>query len=347
VVSELAERGHGVRVFHPDDARSRLDEEPVAEDWARRIYPHIRPIPFRLSALDLDAMLDGVDLVLVHEWSPDELVMRLGSHRTVQRSYRLLFHDTHDRSVTDPAALSALDLQKYDGVLVAGASVRDRYLKNRWAKRVWVWHEAADTRVFRPLSYAGPRRDLVWIGSFRQDERAAELEEFLIQPVERLQIAACVYGVGYEADALQRLQQAHVQYSGGLPDFRVPRVLARFHVTLHVPSRRHTDALPGVPSVGLFQALACGVPVVSALWRDTDGLFRAGTDHLEAHNGAQMDAHLRHILQDPGFAAELALRGRETLLSAHTCVHRVEELIRICRELGLGGEGGPRFRVAS
>ena len=37
------------------------------------------------ARLDLDRVLDGADLVLVHEWNEPELVARIGAHRKSQR----------------------------------------------------------------------------------------------------------------------------------------------------------------------------------------------------------------------------------------------------------------------
>jgi spore maturation protein CgeB len=51
-------------------------------------------------------------------------------------------------------------------VLAFGDVVRDLYLERGWAAARWTWHEAADTRVFRPLEPDGQRRDLVWIGNW-------------------------------------------------------------------------------------------------------------------------------------------------------------------------------------
>ena len=80
---------------------------------------------------------------------------RIGAHRRDGGSYRLLFHDTHHRCVTEPAAMAAYDLRHYDGVLAFGEVIRDLYLRTRLGRRAWTWHEAADTRVFRPLPDAG------------------------------------------------------------------------------------------------------------------------------------------------------------------------------------------------
>ena len=45
-------------------------------------------------------------------------------------------------------------------------------------------------------------------------------------------------------------------------------------MTVHVPRRPYVDALPGIPTIRVFEALACGIPLVSAPWRDEEGLFR-------------------------------------------------------------------------
>src|SRR5680860_1409885 len=100
---------------------------------------------------DLDQALTGADLVLVHEWNDPELVQRVGRHRERTDGYRLLFHDTHHRAVTDPEAMAAFDLSGFDGVLAYGEVIRRLYLDRDWIQRAWTWHEAADTRVFHPL----------------------------------------------------------------------------------------------------------------------------------------------------------------------------------------------------
>ena len=59
------------------------------------------------ARFDLDAALDGADLVLVHEWNEPGLVARIAAHRRACGGYLLLFHDTHHRSVTDSEGIAA------------------------------------------------------------------------------------------------------------------------------------------------------------------------------------------------------------------------------------------------
>ncbi|HVL59385.1 MAG TPA: glycosyltransferase, partial [Burkholderiaceae bacterium] len=175
--------------------------------------------------------------------------------------------------------------------------------------------------------------DLVWIGNWGDDERTAELKEFLLDPVSRLRLRARVHGVRYPEQAQRRLAAAAIEYCGWIANHDVPRVFARFAVTVHVPRRPYATALPGIPTIRVFEALACGIPLVSAPWDDVEGLFEPGADFLVARDGAQMRRHLRDVLGDPALASALAERGRATILARHTCAHRVDELLAIHREL--------------
>ena len=167
VVTDLQARGHNVVVYEPREAWSlqNLLAEPRAEETLRLLaetYPTIHPIRYEPGTLNLTCALEAADAVLVHEWNDHELVQRLGRHRARHDHYRLLFHDTHHRSVTEREAMSAYDLEHYDGTLAFGQVIRDLYLREGWTRRAWTWHEAADARVFRPIAAEkdrGPRVD--------------------------------------------------------------------------------------------------------------------------------------------------------------------------------------------
>jgi spore maturation protein CgeB len=336
IVAELLSRGHEVRVLEPRGgwSRANLEAEHGAAPIERfhRAFPALRSEEYDLASLDVDRALGDADLVLVHEWSEPALVAAVGAHRAAGGRYVLLFHDTHHRSVSEPDAMARYDLSAYDGVLAFGDVIRRRYLSNGWARRAWTWHEAADTRVFRPLGGRPSEGDLVWIGNWGDDERTAELREFLIEPVRRLRLRARVHGVRYPDSARAELADAGIEYAGWLPNYEAPEVFARFAVTVHVPRRPYVEALPGIPTIRVFEALASGIPLVSAPWCDAEGLFTAGRDFLVARDGEEMTAELRRLLADPAGAAGLAAHGRATVLARHTCAHRVDELMRIYQE---------------
>lgn len=341
VVRELLARGHDVRVLEPREGWSRTNlVQEQGEAAARRFatdFPGLPSEAYDLPTLDLARALDGADVVLVHEWSDRELVRRIGAHRAAGGRYALLFHDTHHRSVTAPESIAAYDLRRYDAVLAFGDVIRERYVAAGWARAAFTWHEAADVALFRPLPAAPRAADLVWIGNWGDEERTAELHELLVGPAARLGLTGTVHGVRYPAAAKEALAAAGLRYAGWLPNAEVPQAFARARVTVHVPRRPYVTALPGVPTIRVFEALACGIPLVSAPWRDVEGLFTPGEDFLVAKDGAAMERHLRAVLADPALARALAARGLATVRARHTCAHRVDELLAILARLGVPG----------
>ncbi|MBC5781622.1 glycosyltransferase [Ramlibacter sp. USB13] len=337
VCSDLSARGHDVRVYEPADAWSV--QNLVAEHGEAPLqgfaaaYPQLHSTRYTPDTLDLDAALGEADLVLVHEWNDHGLVKRIGEHRHANPQYRLLFHDTHHRAVTEPDSMAAYDLRHYDGVLAFGSAIRDLYRARGWAARAWTWHEAADPRVFHPIPGAQREGDLVWVGNWGDEERTAELHEFLLGPVKDLHLQARIHGVRYPDHALAALRDAGITYGGWLPNYQAPQLFARYRMTVHVPRRPYVQALPGIPTIRVFEALACGIPLVSAPWDDCEGLFEPGADFLVARDGAEMREHLRALMADDALCASLAEHGLRTILARHTCAHRVDELLDIYEEL--------------
>jgi spore maturation protein CgeB len=248
----------------------------------------------------------------------------------------LLFHDTHHRAVSDPEAIRRFDLAHYDGVLAFGETLAAVYRVWGWGSRVFVWHEAADTRLFQPPATEIEREGLVWIGNWGDGERTAELEHFLFAPARAAGAALDVYGVRYPDDALAMLRRFDVRYRGWLANPRAPKIYARHVATVHVPRRYYAELLPGIPTIRVFEALACGIPLVSAPWHDAEQLFSPGSDFLVARTGDEMTRHLRALLSDAGLRAELAARGLAAIIGRHTCGHRAQELLTIVAGLTPG-----------
>lgn len=338
IVRELMARGHHVRVYEPKGAWSRenliADRGPGAVEEFRAAFPSLDSQLYDPATLDLDLALDGADVVLVHEWNDHDLVARIGAARARGGRFRLLFHDTHHRTMSDPHEMARYDLSAYDGVLAYGAVIAEIYRMMGWGRQVWVWHEAADTTLFRPLPGRPVEGDVVWIGNWGDGERSVELGEFLLLPIRSLHLKARIHGVRYPADAQSAVMLSGAEYAGYLPNHLVPETFARFRATVHVPRRYYSESLPGIPTIRVFEALACGIPLVSSPWQDTEELFRPGTDFLMARDRAGMEAHLRAVLNDSGLRESLIKHGLETIRDRHTCAHRVDELLGICRNVG-------------
>src|SRR5207244_1951280 len=141
------------------------------------------------------------------------------------------------------------------------------------------------------------------------------------------QLPLDIYGVRYPPEALAMLARYGVRYRGWLPNARAPEIFARHLATVHVPRRFYVERLPGIPTIRVFEALACGIPLVSAPWQDSEHLFRVGQDFLMAATPAQMRRVLREVSDDPDLRASLAHNGLETIRARHTCAHRVDELL--------------------
>ena len=336
VLGELARRGHAVRAYEPAGAWSLnnllADAGDAGLDAFRQNYPDLRSHPFGDGFDPAEACADD-DLVIVHEWNEPALVAALGRSRRNGARFTLLFHDTHHRAVSDPEAIRAFDLDGYDGVLAFGETLAAVYRRWGWGTRAFVWHEAADTRVFRPPAAAGARDGLVWIGNWGDGERSAELEAFLLGPAARAGLPLDVYGVRYPEDARDALRRHGAHYRGWLPNASAPAVFARHVATVHVPRRFYVELLPGIPTIRVFEALACGIPLASAPWDDCEKLFTAGEDFLVARSGAEMERHLAALQGDAALRAALAARGRATVEARHTCAHRVDELMGVVDRL--------------
>jgi spore maturation protein CgeB len=337
IVTELLARGHDVITYESLTAWSR--EQLLANAGSAAIvefhaaFPHLHPRVVDLERLSLDEALDGTDLVIVHEWNDHPLVERIGRHRAQSGDYVLLFHDTHHRSVSAMEEMSGYDLEHYDGVLAFGEVIRERYLAFGWAQRAWTWHEAADTRVFRPLPAAAPKTGLVWIGNWGDGERTEEIRSYLLEPVRDLALDACVYGVRYSAAARQELASAGVHYGGWLANHKAPHAYARRKVTVHIPRRPYASDLPGIPTIRVFEALACGIPLVSAPWDDTERLFSPGTDYLLARSPEEMRDLLAQVMTDSMLRRSLIERGLAAINARHTCAHRVSQLLDIVADI--------------
>jgi len=332
VLRELTLRGHAVQAVEPERPWSLenllRDHGEAGLDAFRAAYPELHVARYT-TADDVATALDGADAVIVHEWNDPALVAAIGATRRRGAGFTLLFHDTHHRAVSDPTAIRAFELEGYDGVLAFGEALAQVYRHWGWGQRIFVWHEAADTRLFRPPAQEGQRKGLVWIGNWGDGERSAELESFLLRPAHAASLPLDVHGVRYPEDALRTLAWHGARYRGWLPNARAPEVFARHLATVHVPRRFYVERLPGIPTIRVFEALACGIPLVSAPWHDTECLFRPGEDYLVAPDEAAMMRHLVALRDDPALCAALAANGLATISARHSCAHRAEELLGI------------------
>ena len=333
----LVALGHSVIVYEPLTGWSidNLRTESIGErslDTFHATYPELA-IHLYDEAEDWRTRLADTDIVILHEWNPAALAQSLLSLRDIC-GYKLLFHDTHHRASSSPEQMERFGLQHFDGILAFGEGLRTIYRERFHLDRVWTLHEAADTSIFHPHPEIARTDTFVWIGNWGEGERSEEIRAFLLEPASNLREFArtTIYGVRYPEDGLESLAEASVRYGGYLPNLDAPLVYAAARATVHIPRQHYASAMRGIPTIRVFEALACGIPLVSAPWEDTESLFRAG-DFCWAHTTAEMTEALRGLLLDPAAAEAQAARGLETILARHTCTHRAAELTAICEEV--------------
>lgn len=337
ILTEMQARGHDVIAYEPAGGWSRRNL--VAQQGATAIDAFHRAFPCLVSQdygpePDLEALLDGVDLVIVHEWTEPAIAAAIGRMRRQGGRFLLMFHDTHHRAVSAATEIAKLDLNGYDAVLAFGEVLSETYRKAGWGSRVFTWHEAADINLFRPIPNVSPRRDIIWIGNWGDGERSDTLRTYLVEPVRRLQLRATAYGVRYPDDALKEIRSVGFAFRGWIANAEVPQAFAAHRATVHIPRRPYVEQLPGIPTIRVFEALACGIPLVCSPWLDVEGLFQPGEDFLVARSGEDMQAKLRAIMADPALAISLSRSGLHRILKRHTCVHRVDELLAIVTSIG-------------
>src|SRR5438445_176419 len=322
LASELINQGHAVRCYEERDGWSMRNLAEEATDAAaqarsdfQRAFPKldVRPYTNDFSLNEfLSRELRGADVVVVHEWNAPEVVESILSLKQ-QLGFRALFHDTHHRAYTNPREVLRFPLSDFDGVLAFGEAIRKIYVQAFGVKRVWTFHEAADTAHFFP-NEASKDTDVIWIGNWGDEERTRELQEFLITPASALRdYRFAVHGVRYPDEALGELAASGVEFRGYLPNLRAPQMYNRSRISLHIPRRFYANGLSGVPTIRVFEALAAGSPLVWAPSINTDGLFRPGQDYICVSDQLAMISELGHLLRDDAARQQLAANGLQTI----------------------------------
>jgi len=338
---ELAAMGHEVRCYEDLGSWSLhnlLKEGEIANqsvEQFRRAFPQL---DVRFYARDetlptlLAHELREAEVVILHEWTEPDVANAILSFKS-RFGFSALFHDTHHRAYTNAAEILRFPLHLFDGVLAFGEPIRRIYLEAFGVPRAWTFHEAADTAHFQPLR-AQHDFDLLWIGNWGDEERTQELREFFVDPVKELRnCKAVAYGVRYPEEGRESLAAAGIQYRGYLPSLTAPEAYAHSKLSLHVPRRQYTNGLSGIPTIRVFEALACGATLVCAPWEDVEHLFRPKDDYVVVNSGAEMKSKLDELLRDAAARRQIGENGRQIILQRHTCRHRAQQLTEICEGL--------------
>lgn len=328
VVRELMYLGHHVDVYEPENGwslRNLLADQGEAGLAAmRRAYPDLHSHTYSRTT-DITALMSGADVVIAQEWNEPWVLEAIARARRELR-FLFFFHDTHHRALSDPDALHGDWMADCDAILAFGASLAEIYRRKNWHDQILVWHEAADTSIFKPPALSAIRQGLVFIGNWGDNERNASLAHYLLRPSQASGSALDVFGVRYPPSACGTLAAHHAHYRGYLPNADVPTSFAHYRGTVHVHRSYYVKHLPGIPTIRVFEALACGIPLLSAPWEDSENLFGSHS-MLIAHSSIEMERYMQSIQHDDDLWNELVSNGLRLIESRHSCAIRVTELI--------------------
>jgi spore maturation protein CgeB len=218
-------------------------------------------------------------------------------------------------------------LQDFDLVLsYTGGRALEQLQADLGAPRVAPLYGSVDPEVHRPVSpVPAYRADLSYLGTYAQDRQAA-LERLLIEPARRLPGQRFVIGgAQYPVDFPWAPNIFFVRH---LPPGEHPAFYSSGRLTLNV-TRQAMAEMGYCPSGRLFEAAACGAPIVSDWWEGLDRFFTPGQEILVADRTEDVIAALNRPAEE---LARIGRQGQARALEEHTAEHRAVALESILEE---------------
>ena len=319
LVRALAERGHDLLFLERDVPWYAENRDLPAPPYCRAALYH--------SLDELDARFAGAvrdaDVVVVGSYVPDGVAV--GNWALATARGLTAFYDI-DTPVTarklaagDREYLAPEQVARYALYLsFTGGSLLDE-LARRWGARPRPLYCAVDPALYHPLPATTPRWELGYLGTYSAD-RQPRLERLLIEPARRwgdgrFAVAGAMYpeSIAWPAN-VERL--THVSPGEHCAFYNAQRF------TLNV-TRADMAAAGHSPSVRLFEAAACGVPIISDAWPGLDELFAVDGPEREIFVSASAEETLA-LVQRLGDDERRAVgeRARRRVLGAHTAGHR-------------------------
>src|SRR5262249_19620706 len=127
----------------------------------------------------------------------------------------------------------------------------------------------------------------------------------------------------------RQVQDAGFESRGYPLNLSTPESYAQSLATLHVPRQQYVNCLRGIPTIRVFEALACVIPLVCPSCDATQKLFHPGKDYLVVSDREEMTAEIHFLLNDEEARRQIAEQGIKTVRERHTCAHRAQQLISI------------------
>jgi spore maturation protein CgeB len=204
-----------------------------------------------------------------------------------------------------------------------GGPTLERLERELGARRAVAFHCFVDPDAYRP-THAEPRWAAGYLGTYGADRQAA-LDRLLLEPARvRPDLRFVVAGPQYPAGLRWPGNVERIEHLPP-PDHRAFYAAQRVTVSVTRADMRRAG---WSPSVRLFEAAACAVPVVTDAWPGIEDFFVPGREILVEDTAAA-------LALDAAELRSIGERARRRVLAEHTAEHRVEALERLVAEAGV------------
>jgi len=325
LLKEFAARGHDILFLERDVPWYASHRDCAEPDFCR--------LEFYSDLHDLErwgAEIAGADAVMVGSYVPEGVAV--GRFVQTKAKGATAFYDI-DTPVTlaklergDFEYLSPEIIPGYDVYLSFTGGPTLRHIEQRYGSpAARALYCSVDPAAYPPLDV--PKRwDLSYLGTYSPD-RQPTLGRLLIEPARRMPGRRFVVaGPQYPADIDW---PANIERIEHLPPHEHPEFYAASRFTLNV-TRADMIAAGWSPSVRLFEAAACAVPVISDRWEGLDALFAPGSEILLAETTEDVVGALAG--RSDAEAAAIGRAARSRVLNGHSASDRAAELERYLRE---------------
>jgi spore maturation protein CgeB len=336
----LHRRGHKVTFLERDVPWYREHRDLHNPDYCRlELYNDLKEVSVRF-----DRMVTNANLVIIGSYVPDGVI--LADWITSRARGVTAFYD-----IDTPVTLAALESDRAGYMSAALIPRFDLYLSFTGGPVLNLIEELYGSPRARPLYCAAdldihsPRElpvkwALGYLGTYSADRQPA-LERLLLRPARRLADQQFVVAGAQYPAAVQ--WPANVERIDHLPPDRHPTFYGQQRYTLNV-TRSDMVSAGFSPSVRLFEAAACGVPIISDIWPGLDSIFSPGEEIIAVEAPHQVIQVLQELPEERRRAISAAARKR--LLTSHTPEHRAKQLEEYYREVVAPGERRARTEGA-
>ena len=320
LVRELAARGHRVLFLERDQpwyAENRdLPKPPFGKT---ELYTSLEDLKDRFAPA-----VRRADFVIVGSYVPQGV--EVGEWVTETAGGATAFYDI-DTPVTlaklsrgDYEYISPELIPRYQAYLSFTGGPTLRLLERRYGSPMArPLYCSFDPKLYQPETIE-PRWDLGYMGTY-SDDRQPALDRLLVEPSRRWAKGRFTVAGPQYPDAI--VWPKNVKRFEHLEPKKHSRFYNQQRFTLNI-TRADMVSAGFSPSVRLFEAAACGTPIISDIWPGLDSFFKIGEEILTARTCSDVLQYLRDIPEHERRA--LGERARARVLREHTAAHRAEEL---------------------